>query len=116
MYINIGLGEEPKNYTTVMVPRFLLTGPTNEEYEGTFCLPKVPIPKGATLREGDMASIQVVQAAQHGATLFSIGAPRPFNQGDRHRMIASGLTKRWCVDVISTEDMSTVPQVTGDSC
>ncbi|KAK2000480.1 hypothetical protein LX36DRAFT_679640 [Colletotrichum falcatum] len=92
MYVNLGLGEEPKSYTTVMVPRFLLTGPTNDEYEGTFCLPKVPIPKGVTLREGDMASIQVVQAAQHGATLFS------------------------CVDVIFTADQSRVTQVTGDNC
>ncbi|KZL77712.1 GPI anchored protein [Colletotrichum tofieldiae] len=92
MYVNLGLGEEPKSYTTVMVPRFLLTGPTNEEYEGTFCLPKVPIPKGVTLKEGDMASIQVVQAAQHGAALFS------------------------CVDVIFTEDESKVPPVTDGMC
>ncbi|KAK1966780.1 hypothetical protein LY78DRAFT_692528 [Colletotrichum sublineola] len=92
MYINLGLGEEPKSYTTVMVPRFLLTGPTNEEYEGTFCLPKVPIPEGVVLKEGDMASIQVVQAAQHGATLFS------------------------CVDVIFTGDQSKVTPVTGDNC
>ncbi|EFQ36576.1 hypothetical protein CGRA01v4_08456 [Colletotrichum graminicola] len=92
MYINLGLGEEPKSYTTVMVPRFLLTGPTNKQYEGTFCLPKVPIPEGVTLNEGDMASIQVVQAAQHGATLFS------------------------CVDVIFTRDQSKVAEVTGDNC
>ncbi|KAK1985489.1 hypothetical protein LZ30DRAFT_747182 [Colletotrichum cereale] len=92
MYINLGLGEEPKSYTTVMVPRFLLTGPTNEVYNGTFCLPKVPIPEGVTLKEGDMASIQVVEAAQHGATLFS------------------------CVDVIFTGDVSKVTQVTGDNC
>ncbi|KAK2034901.1 hypothetical protein LX32DRAFT_688886 [Colletotrichum zoysiae] len=92
MYINLGLGEEPKSYTTVMVPRFLLTGPTNEVYNGTFCLPKVPIPKGVALKEGDLASIQVVQAAQHGATLFS------------------------CVDVIFTGDQSKVTEVTGDNC
>ncbi|KAK2046364.1 hypothetical protein LZ31DRAFT_462541 [Colletotrichum somersetense] len=92
MYINLGLGEEPKSYTTVMVPRFLLTGPTNEVYDGTFCLPKVPIPEGVALKEGDLASIQVVQAAQHGATLFS------------------------CVDVIFTGDQSKVTEVTDDNC
>ncbi|KAL0769062.1 hypothetical protein CaCOL14_008370 [Colletotrichum acutatum] len=72
MYINLGLGESPKNYSMVMVPRFQLTGPSNQEYEGTFCLPKVPLPAGVTPKEGDLASIQVVEAAQHGAALFSV--------------------------------------------
>ncbi|KZL70194.1 hypothetical protein CI238_12489, partial [Colletotrichum incanum] len=106
MYINLGFGEEPKNYTTVMVPRFLLTGPTNEEYEGTFCLPKVPIPKGVTLKEGDMASIQVVQAAQHGATLFSV----------RAKDILYPEKTDTCVDIIFTEDESKIPPVTDDNC
>ncbi|OHE96882.1 hypothetical protein CORC01_07849 [Colletotrichum orchidophilum] len=92
MYINLGLGEEPKNYSTVMVPRFHLTGPSNEVYEGTFCLPKVPLPQGVTPNEGDLASIQVVEAAQHGATLFS------------------------CVDIIFTADESKVTPVTEDNC
>lgn len=72
MFINLGLGESPKNYSMVMVPRFQLTGPSNQEYEGTFCLPQVPLPAGVTPKEGDLASIQVVEAAQHGAALFSV--------------------------------------------
>ncbi|KXH60632.1 hypothetical protein CNYM01_00109 [Colletotrichum nymphaeae SA-01] len=92
MYINLGLGESPKNYSMVMVPRFQLTGPSNQEYEGTFCLPQVPLPAGVTPKEGDLASIQVVEAAQHGAALFS------------------------CVDIIFTEDASKVTPVTADNC
>ncbi|KAL2876448.1 hypothetical protein SGCOL_008254 [Colletotrichum sp. CLE4] len=92
MYVNLGLGESPKNYSMVMVPRFQLTGPSNQEYEGTFCLPKVPLPAGVTPKEGDLASIQVVEAAQHGAALFS------------------------CIDIIFTEDVSKVTPVTEDNC
>ncbi|WYZ46157.1 hypothetical protein EsH8_IX_000382 [Colletotrichum jinshuiense] len=92
IYINLGLGEEPANYSLPMVPMFHLSGPSNKEYNGTFCLPSVPLPKGVTPRDGDLASIQVVQAAQHGAALFS------------------------CVDIIFTEDESKIPRVTGDNC
>ncbi|KAL0933442.1 uncharacterized protein CTRU02_212405 [Colletotrichum truncatum] len=92
MYINIGIGEEPASFTTVMVPMFHLTGPTNEAYDGTFCLPKVPIPAGLNPREGDKASIQVIQAAQHGGTLFS------------------------CADIIFTSDESKILPVDGSNC
>ncbi|KXH60869.1 hypothetical protein CSAL01_12723, partial [Colletotrichum salicis] len=92
MYINLGLDESPKNYSMVMVPRFQLTGPSNQEYEGTSYLPKVPLPAGMTPKEGDLASIQVVEAAQLGAALFS------------------------CVDIIFTEAVSKVSPVTGDNC
>ncbi|TDZ22686.1 hypothetical protein Cob_v004316 [Colletotrichum orbiculare MAFF 240422] len=92
MYVNIGFGEEPQNYTTVLVPMFHLTGPTNEAYNGTFCLPKIPLPDGVTPRNGDLASIQVVQAAKHGGALYS------------------------CVDIIFTDDESEVPSVTEDNC
>ncbi|KAF9873109.1 hypothetical protein CkaCkLH20_09272 [Colletotrichum karsti] len=92
MYINIGLGEVPANFTTVMVPMFHLTGPSNSAYDGTFCLPRVPLPKGVEPKEGDLASIQVVQAARHGGALFS------------------------CVDIIFTGDESKIPPVNGSNC
>lgn len=72
MYVNIGLGEVPSNFTTVMVPMFHLTGPTNEAYDGTVCLPHVPLPRTVEPKEGDLATIQVVQAARHGGALFSV--------------------------------------------
>ncbi|KAF6819439.1 hypothetical protein CPLU01_13031 [Colletotrichum plurivorum] len=92
MYVNIGLGEDPANYTTVVVPMFHLTGPTNEAYEGTFCLPRVPLPRGVQPREGDLASIQVVQATVHGGALYS------------------------CVDIIFTGNQSSIPEVTDQNC
>ncbi|KAF3798852.1 hypothetical protein GCG54_00008310 [Colletotrichum gloeosporioides] len=76
MYVNIGLGEVPSNFTTVVVPMFHLTGPTNEAYDGTVCLPHVPLPRSVEPKEGDLATIQVVQAARHGGALFSASLSR----------------------------------------
>ncbi|KAF5498013.1 Uncharacterized protein CGCS363_v008570 [Colletotrichum siamense] len=92
MYVNIGLGEVPSNFTTVMVPMFHLTGPTNEAYDGTVCLPHVPLPRSVEPKEGDLATIQVVQAARHGGALFS------------------------CVDIIFTADESKIAPVNDSNC
>ncbi|KAI8201526.1 hypothetical protein K4K52_007133 [Colletotrichum sp. SAR 10_76] len=92
MYVNIGLGEVPSNFTTVMVPMFHLTGPTNDAYDGTVCLPHVPLPRSVEPREGDLATIQVVQAARHGGALFS------------------------CVDIIFTGDESKIASVNDSNC
>ena len=55
-----------------MVPVFNIGGPTNEMYNGTFCLPQVPLPANITVQPGDNATIQVVELAQHGAALYSV--------------------------------------------
>ncbi|UQC76296.1 uncharacterized protein CLUP02_17809 [Colletotrichum lupini] len=119
MYINLGLGESPKNYSMVMVPRFQLTGPSNQEYEGTFCLPKVPLPAGVTPKEGDLASIQVVEAAQHGAALFSVRCLTKCYRLPKYFMPRGSAQHYWdgkCVDIIFTEDASKVTPVTADNC
>ena len=47
-YINMGYGNEPLNYSHNAVPVFQITGPSNQQYDGTFCLPQVPLPANYT--------------------------------------------------------------------
>jgi len=91
MYINLGIGTTPQNYSMNMVPVFQIVGPSKFAYPGGFCLPQVPLPQGYVPQIGDNASIQVVEAALHGAGLFS------------------------CVD-ITFADPADVEPVTPDNC
>src|ERR1700712_2140156 len=76
VYVNIGLGSEPLNYSHPMVPVFQLTGPVNTMYPGTFCLPQVPLPANITYNVGDNATIQIIETAVHGAALYSVSCVR----------------------------------------
>jgi hypothetical protein len=60
----------------VMNPVFQITGPNNNAYPGTFCLPQVPLPANVTVNIGDNATIQIIETAQHGAALYSVRIPR----------------------------------------
>ncbi|KAF2439230.1 hypothetical protein P171DRAFT_436549 [Karstenula rhodostoma CBS 690.94] len=71
-YINMGYGNEPLNYSHSAVPVFSITGPSNVQYNGTFCLPQVPLPANYTPKVGDNATIQVIELAQHGASLYNV--------------------------------------------
>lgn len=73
MYINLGLGSEPDTYSP-MVPMFRLTGPSDNPYPGTVCLPQVSPPQGVVPKSGDLATIQVVQTLKSGASLYSVSA------------------------------------------
>ncbi|KAF1919452.1 hypothetical protein BDU57DRAFT_442872 [Ampelomyces quisqualis] len=70
-YFNMGYDNEPLNYSHAMLSPFSITGPSNLQYEGTFCLPQVPLPLGYEPRVGDNATIQVIELAQHGAALYN---------------------------------------------
>lgn len=75
-YINLGFGTDgpdhgPPNMSFPMVPVFQIVGPSKNPYPGTFCLPQVPLPANTTVKVGDNATIQVVETAIHGASLFS---------------------------------------------
>ena len=72
IYINLGEGSIPRNYSLPMVPVFQMVGPNNDQYEGSFCLPQVPLPKNFTAKVGDNATIQIVETAQHGAALYNV--------------------------------------------
>ena len=71
-YINMGYETEPLNYSHAMLPVFSITGPSNTQYNGTFCLPQVPLPANYTPKVGDNATIQVIELAQHGASLYNV--------------------------------------------
>jgi len=70
-YVNMGFGTEPRNMTNVIVPVFQITGPSRDPFPGSFCLPDLPLPKNASVRVGDNATLQVIQVALHGASLYN---------------------------------------------
>ena len=72
IYVNLGLGETPANMSLSMVPAFQLVGPTKDPYPGTMCLPQVPLPANVTVSKGDLATIQVIETAVHGAALYNV--------------------------------------------
>lgn len=73
MHFNLGIGNVPENYSFIMQPTFQIVGPTNEEYPGQgICFPQVPLPANVTVKEGDNATIQVVENAKHGAALYNV--------------------------------------------
>jgi hypothetical protein len=76
-YINLGYGTNPPNYSNPMQTVFSITGPGKGEYNGTFCLPQVPLPVNATVKVGDNATIQVIETATHGASLYNVSKPHP---------------------------------------
>lgn len=77
MNVNIGFGTDgpdggPANMSNIMVKTFQILGPSNNPFPGTICLPQVPLPANTTVKAGDHATIQIVELAQHGASLFSV--------------------------------------------
>jgi len=73
---------EPPNMSFPMVPVFQIVGPSKNPYPGTFCLPQVPLPANITVNVGDNATIQVVETAIHGASLFNVSScPKQFGLG-----------------------------------
>lgn len=71
-YINLGDGTTPENYSNPIVPVFQIKGPNNNLYNGSICLPQVPLPKGYKAVIGNNATIQVIETAQHGASLYNV--------------------------------------------
>ncbi|KAI0132983.1 hypothetical protein BJ170DRAFT_700647 [Xylariales sp. AK1849] len=92
IYMNIGFGDIPANYSVPLWPRLEIVGPSNSPYPGTICLPEVPVPSSYDVKPGDNATIQVVEAAVHGAAMYS------------------------CVDVILVEDPKDVNPVNETTC
>ncbi|KAL1296909.1 hypothetical protein AAFC00_004520 [Neodothiora populina] len=75
IYVNIGIdppgGVGPPNMSHPVVPPFEIVGPDNEAYNGTICLPQVPLPTNVTFNIGDNVTIQVIETAQHGAAIYN---------------------------------------------
>lgn len=71
-YVNMGYGSQPVSMTNIMLPVFQMTGPSKDPYPGSFCLTDVPLPVNASLKAGDNATIQIIQVALHGASLYNV--------------------------------------------
>ena len=44
----------------------------NQTGNGTFCLPKMTLPQEVGIRDGAMASLQVVQVGEMGSALYNV--------------------------------------------
>lgn len=95
-----------------MVPIFQIIGPSNGAYPGTICLPQVPLPVNASVKAGDKATIQVIEHAQHGASLYSVSFP------DIHSWVSIAWTYLVkCVDIIFAEPGDDkIPEVNETNC
>jgi hypothetical protein len=58
--------------TNIIQPVFQITGPSKDPFPGHFCLPDLPLPKNASVQVGDNATLQVIQVALHGASLYNV--------------------------------------------
>ena len=88
IYINLGIFNVPGNYNLIMQPMFGITGPNNSAYPGSICMPQVPLPANYTPKIGDNATIQVVEAAQHGAALYNVSFA-PFSKSSQDGFLLS---------------------------
>lgn len=100
-YINLGEGTIPLNYSLPMQPVFQILGPSNQQYDGSWCLPQVPLPANFTAKVGDNATIQVIETAQHGAALYNVSIQPNFKASFR----SSELT--WKIDSASISPSQT---------
>ncbi|KAK6356355.1 hypothetical protein TWF718_000716 [Orbilia javanica] len=66
IFVNLGLGSEVTTFNISLTPNFL-----NNTGNGTLCIPKIPIPAGIEIRDGQDASIQVVTVGKSGSALYN---------------------------------------------
>lgn len=109
-YVNMGYGNEPLNYSHVAVPVFNIIGPSNTQYNGTFCLPQIPLPTGYTPQVGENATIQVIELAQHGASLYNVSL-------SYDKLWRECTDQLQCADITFAEDGDPeIPQVNKTNC
>ncbi len=114
VYVNIGIQEmgalAPPNMSHPVVPPFEITGPSNDNYPGQWCIPQIGMPANVSLQVGQNITLQVIELAQHGAALYSV---RPHH----FAFLDMDADYRQCVDLTLVEDGSSqVETVTPDNC
>lgn len=106
IYVNIGIqgpGDlAPPNMSHNVVPPFQITGPNNNFYNGTFCLPQVPLPANTSLQVGQNITIQVVESAQHGAALYNVSRSHKHASGSADIEKNSVSMSNWLNPMIQT--------------
>ena len=116
MYINLGDGTVPQNYSLPMQTVFGIMGPNNTAYIGSICMPQVPLPANYTAVVGNNATIQIIETAQHGAALYNVSWQSPFQDvATEFRNILLIRGRLQCVDITFAEPED-VPEVTTDNC
>lgn len=65
-YVNLGLGAEIGRLNITLVEPF------NQTSNGTFCFPHVTLPADLEVKEGDKATIQVIQLGESGSALYNV--------------------------------------------
>ena len=67
-YINLGLGNNVTRFNITLMEPF------NQTSNGTICLPHVTLPDDmmASVKEGDLASIQIIQLSHTGGALYNV--------------------------------------------
>ncbi|MCJ1263989.1 hypothetical protein MMC22_003860 [Lobaria immixta] len=114
-YINLGEGTVPINYSLPMQSVFEITGPSNVLYNGSFCLPQVPLPVNFTAVIGNNATIQVIETAQHGAALYNcvdITFADPKDVPEVNESNCANTSNIGFELVFSTDSLSAGPQIT----
>ncbi|KAH7324101.1 hypothetical protein BKA65DRAFT_80288 [Rhexocercosporidium sp. MPI-PUGE-AT-0058] len=66
VFINLGMGANYPTFNISLTPSLV-----NETGNGTFCLPKVPLPAGITPSDGQQASIMVATGGANGVSLYN---------------------------------------------
>lgn len=93
MYINLGVGTVPENYSLPMQALFAIVGPSNDLYPGDICIPQVPLPKNYTAVVGQNATIQIIETAQHGAALYNVS--QSLESKSLHPMLTDAAYSAW---------------------
>lgn len=66
VFVNLGLGTDVSSFNISLTPEFW-----NSTGNGTLCVPKVPLPADLEVKDGDLASIQVVTVGDTGSALYN---------------------------------------------
>jgi hypothetical protein len=120
IYINIGINEPghvaPRNMSHPVHPVMAITGPSNEEYPGQFCIPQIGMPANLDLKVGDNITIQVIETAQHGAALYSVSLTLQMRHATEcNKGQQADIRSSQCVDVTLAEPEE-VEEVTKSNC
>ncbi|KAE9364387.1 hypothetical protein N431DRAFT_473978 [Stipitochalara longipes BDJ] len=71
-FVNLGLGTDNPTFNITLTQQLL-----NETGNGTLCMPKIVLPAGVTVSDGQNASIQVVTVGQSGSALYNVSNRNP---------------------------------------
>ncbi|KAH0489179.1 hypothetical protein TgHK011_009620 [Trichoderma gracile] len=66
LFVNLGLGANTTNFNISLTPDLV-----NVTGKGTLCIDKLSIPDDSSIKEGTLASIQVVTSGESGSALYN---------------------------------------------